>query len=52
MSLADRIATPDEKRRCVRALCATIADRYDLITVSVVGLEITQRMTIHHAIRD
>lgn len=33
MSLADRIATPDGKRRYVRALFATIADRYDLITV-------------------
>src|SRR4030088_1876012 len=33
MSLRDRIATPDGKRRYVRALFATIADRYDLITV-------------------
>ena len=33
MSLQDRIATPDAKRRHVRALFATIADRYDLITV-------------------
>jgi demethylmenaquinone methyltransferase/2-methoxy-6-polyprenyl-1,4-benzoquinol methylase len=33
MSLQDRIATPDSKRRHVRALFATIADRYDLITV-------------------
>ena len=33
MSLQDRIATPDAKRRHVRALFATIADRYDFITV-------------------
>lgn len=33
MSLLDRLATPDGKRRYVRALFATIADRYDLITV-------------------
>jgi demethylmenaquinone methyltransferase/2-methoxy-6-polyprenyl-1,4-benzoquinol methylase len=33
MSLRDRIATPDRKRQHVRALFATIADRYDLITV-------------------
>src|SRR5213592_3407227 len=33
MSLRDRIATPDGKRRYVRTLFATIADRYDLITV-------------------
>ena len=33
MSLRDRIATPDGKRRFVRAIFATIADRYDLITV-------------------
>jgi demethylmenaquinone methyltransferase/2-methoxy-6-polyprenyl-1,4-benzoquinol methylase len=33
MSLQDQIATPDSKRRHVRALFATIADRYDLITV-------------------
>ena len=32
MSLGSRIATPDGKRRYVRALFATIADRYDLIT--------------------
>lgn len=32
MSLAERIATPDGKSRYVRALFATIADRYDLIT--------------------
>ena len=32
-TLAERIATPDGKRRYVRALFATIADRYDLITV-------------------
>ena len=32
-SLAERIATPDGKRRYVRSLFATIADRYDLITV-------------------
>ena len=31
--LSDRIATPDGKRRFVRSLFATIADRYDLITV-------------------
>jgi ubiquinone/menaquinone biosynthesis methyltransferase len=33
MPLADRIATPDGKRRYVRTLFATIADRYDFITV-------------------
>ncbi len=33
MSLGDRLATPDGKRRYVRVLFATIADRYDLITV-------------------
>src|SRR4051812_21017287 len=33
MSLRERIATPDGKRRTVRAIFATIADRYDLITV-------------------
>lgn len=32
MRLRDRIATPEGKRRYVRALFATIADRYDLIT--------------------
>jgi demethylmenaquinone methyltransferase/2-methoxy-6-polyprenyl-1,4-benzoquinol methylase len=33
MSLRERIATPEGKRRVVRAIFATIADRYDLITV-------------------
>jgi demethylmenaquinone methyltransferase/2-methoxy-6-polyprenyl-1,4-benzoquinol methylase len=33
MSVGDRIATPDGKRRMVRAIFATIADRYDFITV-------------------
>ncbi len=32
MSLRSRLATPDSKRRYVRTLFATIADRYDLIT--------------------
>jgi demethylmenaquinone methyltransferase/2-methoxy-6-polyprenyl-1,4-benzoquinol methylase len=32
MPLADRIATPEGKRRYVRTLFATIADRYDFIT--------------------
>jgi demethylmenaquinone methyltransferase/2-methoxy-6-polyprenyl-1,4-benzoquinol methylase len=32
MSVRERIATPEGKRRYVRALFATIADRYDLIT--------------------
>jgi demethylmenaquinone methyltransferase / 2-methoxy-6-polyprenyl-1,4-benzoquinol methylase len=32
MPLRDRIATPEGKRSYVRALFATIADRYDLIT--------------------
>jgi ubiquinone/menaquinone biosynthesis methyltransferase len=32
MSLDDRIASPDGKRRYVRALFAKIADRYDFIT--------------------
>src|SRR6476619_4819977 len=35
MSLADRIATPEGKRRYVRTLFATIADRYDFITVAL-----------------
>src|SRR3954451_3774689 len=35
MSLGDRIATPEGKRRYVRALFATIADRYDFITVAL-----------------
>ena len=33
MSLQEQIATPDGKRRYVRSLFATIADRYDFITV-------------------
>jgi demethylmenaquinone methyltransferase / 2-methoxy-6-polyprenyl-1,4-benzoquinol methylase len=33
MSLRERIATPDGKRRFVHAIFATIADRYDFITV-------------------
>ena len=33
MSVHERIATPEGKRRYVRTLFATIADRYDLITV-------------------
>src|SRR3954467_14735789 len=33
MSLHERIATPEGKRRFVRAIFATIADRYDFITV-------------------
>ena len=33
MSVRDRIATPEGKRRYVRALFATIADRYDFITI-------------------
>src|SRR5439155_19737145 len=35
MSLQQRIATPEGKRRYVRTLFATIADRYDLITVAM-----------------
>src|SRR2546430_15129504 len=35
MSLHDRIAPPDGKRRYVRALFATIADRYDFIAVAL-----------------
>jgi demethylmenaquinone methyltransferase / 2-methoxy-6-polyprenyl-1,4-benzoquinol methylase len=35
MTLRDRIATADGKRRYVRALFATIADRYDVITVAL-----------------
>jgi len=34
-ALADRIATADGKRRYVRSLFATIADRYDFITVAL-----------------
>ena len=33
MSLRERLATTDSRRRYVRTLFATIADRYDLITV-------------------
>lgn len=33
MSLRESVATPDGKRRYVRTLFATIADRYDFITV-------------------
>ena len=33
MSIHDRLSNPDEKRRYVRTLFDTIADRYDLITV-------------------
>jgi demethylmenaquinone methyltransferase / 2-methoxy-6-polyprenyl-1,4-benzoquinol methylase len=33
MSLRERIATPEGKRRYVRTMFATIADRYDFITV-------------------
>ena len=33
MRLADALATPDGKRRYVRTLFSTIANRYDLITV-------------------
>src|ERR1700750_1623445 len=33
MSVRERIATPDGKRRTARAILAPIADRYDLITV-------------------
>lgn len=35
MSVAERIATPEGKRRYVRSLFATIADRYDFITVAL-----------------
>src|SRR2546426_5589911 len=35
MPLRDSIATPDGKGRYVRALFATIADRYDFITVAL-----------------
>jgi demethylmenaquinone methyltransferase/2-methoxy-6-polyprenyl-1,4-benzoquinol methylase len=35
MSLRHEIATPERKRRYVRALFATIADRYDFITVAL-----------------
>jgi demethylmenaquinone methyltransferase/2-methoxy-6-polyprenyl-1,4-benzoquinol methylase len=35
MAVADRIATPEGKRRYVRALFATIADRYDFITTAL-----------------
>src|SRR5207253_4821488 len=40
MSLRDRIATPEGKRRYVRALFATLADRFDFITLALsVGLD-------------
>src|SRR5437764_4225147 len=35
MSVRDRIATPEGKRRFVRTLFATIADRYDFITIAL-----------------
>ena len=35
MRLADRIATPEGKRQYVRSLFATIADRYDFITIAL-----------------
>jgi demethylmenaquinone methyltransferase/2-methoxy-6-polyprenyl-1,4-benzoquinol methylase len=35
VSLDDRLATPQGKRAYVRALFATIADRYDFITVAL-----------------
>jgi demethylmenaquinone methyltransferase/2-methoxy-6-polyprenyl-1,4-benzoquinol methylase len=35
VSLSDQIATPEGKRRYVRSLFATIADRYDFITVAL-----------------
>ena len=35
MSLRSTISTPDGKRRYVRRLFATIADRYDFITVAL-----------------
>jgi len=35
MSLRDEIATPEGKRQYVRTLFATIADRYDFITVAL-----------------
>jgi demethylmenaquinone methyltransferase / 2-methoxy-6-polyprenyl-1,4-benzoquinol methylase len=35
MSVDDEIATPESKRRYVRRLFATIADRYDFITVAL-----------------
>src|SRR5882672_6416513 len=35
MRLAEKIATPEGKRRYVRSLFATIADRYDFITVAL-----------------
>jgi demethylmenaquinone methyltransferase/2-methoxy-6-polyprenyl-1,4-benzoquinol methylase len=35
MAVRDRIATPEGKRGYVRALFATIADRYDFITVAL-----------------
>jgi demethylmenaquinone methyltransferase/2-methoxy-6-polyprenyl-1,4-benzoquinol methylase len=35
MRVADEIATPDGKRRYVRRLFATIADRYDFVTVAL-----------------
>src|SRR5438132_3497438 len=35
MGLRDQITTPEGKRQYVRALFATIADRYDFITVAL-----------------
>ena len=35
MTLRSEISTPDGKRRYVRRLFATIADRYDFITIAL-----------------
>src|SRR5258708_5728415 len=35
MTLATQLSTPEGKRRYVRALFATIADRYDFITMAL-----------------
>src|SRR6266851_3551375 len=35
MSVSERISTPEGKRQYVRSLFATIADRYDFITVAL-----------------
>ena len=37
MKWQDRFSSPERKRRYVRSLFATIADRYDLITILLSG---------------
>lgn len=52
MSVAERIATPEGKRQYVRSLFATIAERYDFITVALsYGLDRRwKRWLVHRAL--